>query len=164
MPMGPVELADSVGLDICLDVSERLAEHFVLESPKRLHELVKSNRLGKKTGQGFYVWKNGKAQKKGSKGSKEEANAALDSDRLILPMLNACAACLREGVVEDAELADAGMIFGTGFAPFTGGPMFYAENRGREAIAERLQALAERHGERFTPDPFWSNRGDGSKD
>lgn len=71
-------------------------------------------------------------------------------------MLNACMACLREEVVADAELLDGAMIFATGFAPFTGGPLHYAQQRGVDEVIKRLHDLQEDHGERFAPDPGWS--------
>jgi 3-hydroxyacyl-CoA dehydrogenase/enoyl-CoA hydratase/3-hydroxybutyryl-CoA epimerase len=71
-------------------------------------------------------------------------------------MVNECVACLREGIVEDADLIDAGVIFGTGFAPFRGGPLSYARTRGIDACVQRLQQLAQRHGARFQPDIGWS--------
>jgi 3-hydroxyacyl-CoA dehydrogenase/enoyl-CoA hydratase/3-hydroxybutyryl-CoA epimerase len=70
-------------------------------------------------------------------------------------LLNECVACLREGLVEDADLVDAGVIFGAGFAPFRGGPLHYARRRGVPAIVTRLRELAARHGSRFAPDPGW---------
>ena len=76
-------------------------------------------------------------------------------DRLILPMLNEAVACLREGVVEDADLLDAGAIFATGFAPFRGGPLHYASARGIADVTARLEELSRRYGERFRPDPGW---------
>jgi 3-hydroxyacyl-CoA dehydrogenase/enoyl-CoA hydratase/3-hydroxybutyryl-CoA epimerase len=79
------------------------------------------------------------------------------TDRLILALVNECAAVLREGVVADADLLDAAVIFGTGFAPFRGGPMAYARSRGTRAVATRLSELAAAHGPRFTPDPGWAD-------
>ena len=76
-------------------------------------------------------------------------------DRLLLAMLNECVACLREGIVEDEGLLDAGIVFGAGFAPFRGGPMQYARRQGLENMVTRLEALAARHGPRFTPDAGW---------
>jgi len=70
-------------------------------------------------------------------------------------MLNEAAACLRAGIVADEDLLDAGVVFGTGFAPFRGGPMHYARRRGVAAVVTRLQDLEARHGERFRPDPHW---------
>jgi 3-hydroxyacyl-CoA dehydrogenase/enoyl-CoA hydratase/3-hydroxybutyryl-CoA epimerase len=75
---------------------------------------------------------------------------------LILPILNTCAACLDEGVVADVDLADAAMIFGTGFAPFRGGPLHYAQTRGVEEIRSRLSALEARHGARYRPGDGWA--------
>ncbi|MGH8592357.1 MAG: 3-hydroxyacyl-CoA dehydrogenase NAD-binding domain-containing protein [Gammaproteobacteria bacterium] len=146
MPMGPLELADRVGLDICLDV----AKHLDSQVPDKLRELVESKHTGYKSGQGFYRYRDGVAQK----GSAREIDQELQ-DRLILPLLNACVLCLREEIVEDADLVDAGLIFGTGFAPFRGGPMNYIRNRGREKIIERLEEFAQRFGERYCPDPGW---------
>ena len=76
-------------------------------------------------------------------------------DRLILLMVNEAVACLSEGVVEDADLLDAGVIFGTGFAPFRGGPLQYARERGIDDVVATLDALAERHGDRFRPHSGW---------
>ncbi len=78
-------------------------------------------------------------------------------DRLILPLLNEAVACLHEGVVADADLLDAGVIFGTGFAPFRGGPIQHIRAVGADAIVERLKALQQRHGDRFAPRPGWDN-------
>jgi 3-hydroxyacyl-CoA dehydrogenase/enoyl-CoA hydratase/3-hydroxybutyryl-CoA epimerase len=124
MPMGPIELADTVGLDICLAVGRELAgEH--AEVPKKLAALVASGDLGRKTGRGFYAWKDGKA-KKGSSG----AVPADLSAKLMAPYLREARAAVAEGVVADADLADAGLIFGTGFAPFRGGPLNYLKEQG----------------------------------
>ncbi|HEY4821574.1 MAG TPA: 3-hydroxyacyl-CoA dehydrogenase NAD-binding domain-containing protein, partial [Xanthobacteraceae bacterium] len=155
MPMGPIELADQVGLDICLHVGESLKASLDRPMPE-LSQLLRSKvelgELGRKTGKGFYTWKNGEAVK--------ERNVPPPSDgmidRLILPMLDACVACLREGVVADEDTVDAAMIFATGFAPFRGGPMHYAKARGAETIRQELERLAQRYGERFRPDPGWS--------
>ncbi len=118
MPMGPIELADVVGLDICMAVGRELGGDGA--PPKRLDELVKSKQLGKKSGSGFYRWKEGKAQK-GTAGPVDDALI----ERLIRPYLLEAQKAVAEGVVADADLADAGLIFGTGFAPFRGGPLHY---------------------------------------
>jgi 3-hydroxyacyl-CoA dehydrogenase/enoyl-CoA hydratase/3-hydroxybutyryl-CoA epimerase len=124
MPMGPIELADTVGLDICLAVGMELAgEH--AEVPKKLAELVAAGNLGRKSGRGFYSWKDGKA-KKGSSG----AVPADLSVKLMAPYLREARAAVADGVVADADLADAGLIFGTGFAPFRGGPLNYLKEQG----------------------------------
>ncbi len=77
-------------------------------------------------------------------------------DRLILVLVNECVACLREQIAEDADLIDAAVIFGTGFAPFRGGPLTYARSRGVAAVVERLEELATRYGTRFQPDSGWA--------
>ena len=157
MPMGPILLADTVGLDICLSVAGILAEQLGMQVPVVLNEKVEQSHLGKKSGQGFYQYKQGKPQKKSAKQlvqPSDEKQTEIE-DRLILRLLNECIACLREEVVEDADLLDAGMIFATGFAPFRGGPMQYMETRGRDAVLQRLTVLEEKFGERFKPDSGW---------
>ncbi|MEX2353877.1 MAG: 3-hydroxyacyl-CoA dehydrogenase NAD-binding domain-containing protein [Gammaproteobacteria bacterium] len=153
MPMGPIELADTVGLDICLSVARNLSEKIDIPIPDLLVQMVDKGTLGKKTGSGFYEYKQGKPRKK----SVDTTGQSLTDieDRLVLRMLNECVACLREGIVEDEDLLDAGMIFGTGFAPFRGGPMFYAKERGYLNLAVRLGVLNKKYGERFKPDPYW---------
>jgi 3-hydroxyacyl-CoA dehydrogenase/enoyl-CoA hydratase/3-hydroxybutyryl-CoA epimerase len=71
-------------------------------------------------------------------------------------MVNECVACLREGVVSDEDLLDAGVVFGTGFAPFRGGPLHYVRTRGVPQVLARLRELEQRHGARFHPDAGWS--------
>jgi 3-hydroxyacyl-CoA dehydrogenase/enoyl-CoA hydratase/3-hydroxybutyryl-CoA epimerase len=149
MPMGPVLLADTVGLDICLHVAEIISKGLNITIPGRLRELVKKGRLGRKSGQGFYTYKKGKQIIPGIKSS--PASAADLTDRLILRMVNEAAACLNEGVVKDADLLDAGIIFGTGFAPFRGGPLNYQRTEGIYNMRDRLEELEEHYGKRFHP-------------
>jgi len=118
MPMGPLELADTVGLDIVHDAGRHLAGDNSL--PRCLSAHLDRNELGKKSGRGFYVWAGGKAQK-GTAGTPPPGLA----DRLIGALIDQTEECVRHGVVDDADLADAGVIFGTGFAPFRGGPLHY---------------------------------------
>jgi len=124
MPMGPIELADTVGLDICLAVGKELAGDHA-EVPKKLAELVAVGKLGRKTGQGFYSWKNGKARKRAAGAVPEGLSA-----KLLAPYLREARAAVAEGIVADADLADAGLIFATGFAPFRGGPLNYLKEQG----------------------------------
>jgi 3-hydroxyacyl-CoA dehydrogenase/enoyl-CoA hydratase/3-hydroxybutyryl-CoA epimerase len=119
MPMGPIELADTVGLDICVAVGKLLAH--AGEPPRRLMELVTAGHLGKKTGRGFYTWTEGKPQKQAA-GSVPAGLA----ERLVTPFVTEAKSALAEHIVADADLVDAGAIFGTGFAPFRGGPLHYA--------------------------------------
>ncbi len=152
MPVGPVELADTIGLDVCLLVSGVFAEEFNLVVPEKLQTMVEAGKLGRKAGEGFYQWRKGKPVI----GARETDGRYADlGERLILPMLNEAVRCLREGVIDDPQLLDAGIIFGTGFAPFTGGPVHYARTRGIDTIVAQLMALSERYGERFTPDAGW---------
>jgi 3-hydroxyacyl-CoA dehydrogenase/enoyl-CoA hydratase/3-hydroxybutyryl-CoA epimerase len=153
MPVGPIELADIVGLDVALHVGGVLAEAFGRKVPEILARQVEQKKLGRKSGEGFYVWRDGKAVRP------PEQNVAIPADlqdRLILPMLNEAVAVLREGVIEDADLLDAGAIFATGFAPFRGGPLQYAKTRGVDEVTRRLEELTQRYGERFRPDIGWS--------
>ena len=154
MPMGPIELADVVGLDVAAHVGEIIARELGRPLPQlpRLAALLAAKKLGRKSGAGFYLWQDGKAVKSDGGGPVPEDL----EDRLILVLVNECVACLRERVVEDADLADAAVIFGTGFAPFRGGPLAYARARGAGAIVARLAELAVRHGPRFAPDAGWA--------
>jgi 3-hydroxyacyl-CoA dehydrogenase/enoyl-CoA hydratase/3-hydroxybutyryl-CoA epimerase len=146
MFMGPVELADTVGIDVCLAVAKNLTSYYGGSIPARLEEMVQLGKLGKKSGEGFYTYKNGRPIKQKVGPSRDAAEIA---NRLILRMVNESAACLREGVVEDADLLDAGMIFATGFAPFRGGPMHYAQHFGHDKLNELFVRLETQYGERF---------------
>ncbi len=151
MPMGPIELADVVGLDVGLHVGTILATTYSRPQAKCIQVLVDQKKLGKKSGAGFYVWQEGKPIKPTVAGS---APADLE-DRLILAMVNESMAVLREKVVEDADLLDAAVIFGTGFAPFRGGPLHYAQTLGSAVIVNKLETLASRYGTHFKPDSGW---------
>jgi 3-hydroxyacyl-CoA dehydrogenase/enoyl-CoA hydratase/3-hydroxybutyryl-CoA epimerase len=120
MPMGPIELADAVGLDVCAHVAR------ILKFPSegsQLNRLVAAGKLGKKTGEGFYTWKDGKVEK--SERTFDRAEMERLGRELVEPMIAEAQRCLDEHVVENADLVDAGVIFGTGFAPFRGGPLHY---------------------------------------
>ncbi|MET0970144.1 MAG: 3-hydroxyacyl-CoA dehydrogenase NAD-binding domain-containing protein [Tardiphaga sp.] len=159
MPMGPIELADQVGLDICLAVGDMLRSKFgdlLPPTPAWLREKVAKGELGRKTGRGFYTWRDGKADK--GAGAMATARPTQEMiDRLILPMSNVCVACLREGTVDNADAVDGAMIFGTGYAPFRGGPLNYARTRGADNIVATLRTLAAKHGDRFAPDEGWDS-------
>ena len=158
MPMGPIELCDVVGLDVVVHVGDIITRELQRDMPpyaQHLRELVAARKLGRKSGQGFYTWKDGKAVRPSTEGT-VPADLA---DRLILALLNESAACLREHVVEDADLLDAGVVFGTGFAPFRGGPLHYARTRGVPVVIARLNELEQRYGKRFHPDELWATLG-----
>lgn len=154
MPMGPIHLADTVGLDICLSVANILAEKLETVVPEKLRSLVENGKLGVKSGQGFYQYKGRKPiSEKLDKNYKAPDNI---TDRLIMSFLNEAVACLREGIVEDTELLDAGIIFGTGFAPFRGGPMHYIESLGAAGCMQTLESLEKDFGSRFASDVGWN--------
>lgn len=154
MPMGPVALADTVGLDVCLSVAKFLTKFYHAPIPTQLTALVEQHKLGRKTGEGFYKYdKNGKQIKT----EYTPYDKPLDdiSNRLILCMLNEAFACLREGVVADGDLLDAGMIFGTGFAPFRGGPIHYAKSQGINELYQQFISQQQARGNIKTNIPSW---------
>jgi 3-hydroxyacyl-CoA dehydrogenase/enoyl-CoA hydratase/3-hydroxybutyryl-CoA epimerase len=155
MPMGPIELIDTVGLDVAAGVGAELAPFLGLPIPAALATPPEAGKRGKKDGQGLYKWENGKAVKPSL--PKDYQTPSDLEDRLILPLLNEAVACLHDGVVDDAELLDAGVIFGTGFAPFRGGPIQYIRETGADTLVARLKLLHARYGDRFAPRPGWDN-------
>lgn len=155
MPMGPIELADTVGLDVAASVGKELGAFLGLDIPASLDRYLAQDKKGKKTGEGLYVWKDGRPVK-----PEVDPSASVPSDledRMILPMVNEAVACLHDGVVDSADLLDAGVIFGTGFAPFRGGPLQYLREAGVAEVKARLAALESRHGSRFAARPGWDN-------
>jgi len=147
MPTGPIELADRVGLDIALHVAEILGSGV----PEILRNKVAAGELGAKTGQGFYTF-NGNRPQKAAKFAPPDDEL---KDRLMLTLVNEAMAVYEDDVVEDLDLLDAGVIFGAGFAPFSGGPIHYARQRGISEVITRLEYLAGRYGTQFTPRPGW---------
>lgn len=155
MPMGPIELIDTVGLDVAAGVGAELAPFLGLPIPDALATPPEAGKRGKKDGQGLYKWENGKPLKPAL--PKDYQIPSDLEDRLILPLLNEAVACLHDGVVSDAELLDAGVIFGTGFAPFRGGPIQYIRETGVEGLLARMSVLQQRYGGRFAPRAGWDN-------
>ncbi|TWI03497.1 3-hydroxyacyl-CoA dehydrogenase/enoyl-CoA hydratase/3-hydroxybutyryl-CoA epimerase [Luteimonas cucumeris] len=155
MPMGPIELIDTVGLDVASGVGQELAPFLGLTIPPALATPPEQGKRGKKDGQGLYAWENGKP-KKPEVPKDYKAPDDLE-DRLILPMLNEAVAALHDGVVGDADLLDAGVIFGTGFAPFRGGPIQHIKSVGADTLLAKLQALQAKYGDRFAPRPGWDS-------
>lgn len=159
MPMGPIRLADTVGLDICLSVARILSGHYPIKVPARLTRMVEQGDLGRKSGRGFYDYDRHKFfnqrklfAKKQPAGFPQEIET-----RLIMRLLNEVVACWREQVVESADLLDGGIIFGTGFAPFYGGPMHYISETGAAELLAELETLSNIHNERFQPDVGWED-------
>jgi len=153
MPMGPIALADTVGLDICQSVAENLSGTSPVEVPARLKALIQEGRLGRKSGHGFYRYNKGKPV--GSKVGKADFRPDNIQNRLMSRFINEAVACLREEVVTDADLLDAGLIFGTGFAPFRGGPMHYLDADDVNNLYSKIVELEEKYGSRFKPDAGW---------
>ncbi len=151
MPVGPLELADTVGLDILMHVADIVGPTIGRQASSGIRELVGKKRLGEKSGRGFYVWENGTPRKQRVTGELP----ADSTDRLMLSLVNEAVACVADGVVADADLCDAGTIFGSGFAPFRGGPIQYARERGLSAVRARLEELRQAHGDRFKASPGW---------
>ncbi len=155
MPMGPIELADVVGLDVCKHVGEIIGAALDRKPPlplARIEALVAAKQLGRKSGQGYYQWVDGKAVKQAI----DPATVTADlTDRLMLTFANESVACLREQIVADADLIDAGVIFGAGFAPFRGGPITWARKEGPVRLRKKLEKLVLEQGSRFAPDRGW---------
>ncbi len=152
MPMGPIELADTVGLDICKSVANILSSALGMPLPDNLKQLS-DKKLGKKTGEGFYKYKDNKPIKDKSA---SYSNPQEVQDRLVMRLVNEATACLREGIVEEKDLIDAGVIFGTGFAPFRGGPLEYIRSTGIDKLGKTMSQLQSKFGERFKKDEGWS--------
>ena len=151
MPMGPIELADTVGLDICKSVANILSTALDMPLPDNLKQLS-DKKLGKKTGEGFYKYiKNKPVKNKHASYS----NPQEVQDRLVMRLLNEAAACLREEIVAEKDLIDAGVIFGTGFAPFRGGPLEYIRTSGVDQLSQTMASLQSKFGSRFERDKGW---------
>ncbi|MBU1212058.1 MAG: enoyl-CoA hydratase/isomerase family protein [Alphaproteobacteria bacterium] len=138
MPMGPIELADTVGLDVCAHVGQILGLGNEVAGARKL---VESGKLGKKTGEGYYVWKDGKPVKPDDT---RFGNGDLEKlgRELVEPLIQEAQRAVDDGVVESSDLADAGVIFGTGFAPFRGGSLHYRDTLGSAEKREPANAAA----------------------
>jgi len=164
MPVGPVALLDDIGLDVAAKAGEVLQAAF----PERMQAagddaLLAAGRLGRKGGSGFYDYENGKRRGPSAEayeilGVRRPEVSALPGDlietRLVLPMINEAAFCLSEGVVHSPARLDLAMIFGTGFPPFRGGLLRYADSLGAARVLAGLEDLSRRGGSRFTPAPL----------
>ncbi|HWB44217.1 MAG TPA: 3-hydroxyacyl-CoA dehydrogenase NAD-binding domain-containing protein [Hyphomicrobiaceae bacterium] len=141
MPMGPVELADTVGLDVCAHVGR------ILNAPageaSKLDQMVAAGKLGKKSGEGFYVWKDGKPQKTEPETPYDKYELERLGRELVDPLIRECERCRDERIVESADLVDAGVIFGTGFAPFRGGPLHFKANEQKSNVEPLRRPAAE---------------------
>jgi 3-hydroxyacyl-CoA dehydrogenase/enoyl-CoA hydratase/3-hydroxybutyryl-CoA epimerase len=161
MPMGPLRLIDEVGVDVAHHVAETVAQNFAsrLRTPALLGAMMQDKLLGRKNGRGFYL------HDKRSKGSEVNADAerfkkgtsaaALGREdlrnRMVYLMVNEAARCLEEGIVGDPADVDFGMVMGTGFAPFRGGPLRYADAVGVPQLVEVMYKLSNRGEAQFVP-------------
>ena len=152
LPMGPIELADTVGIDVCQAVAAKLMEAYGGQDNGVLTKLIDQKKLGKKSGEGFYKWQKGKPIKNKSA---DLSYSKTTQDRMSHIMLNEAIQCLAEGIVTDADALDMGMIFGTGFPPFQGGPIQLIRSLGQEHCKARLDELVSLQDDRFTPKPGW---------
>lgn len=155
MSMGPLELADRVGLDICLSVAKILTTHLGGNVPDILNDYATSGYTGVKGGRGFYEYRQGKPVKQ--RVDDNDKRMTTIQDRLILRLLNEAVACLREGIVDSEDMLDAGMIFGAGFAPFTGGPLTYLRTLKPGNQKRRFEEFYKIYGDRFIMDKGWEN-------
>jgi 3-hydroxyacyl-CoA dehydrogenase/enoyl-CoA hydratase/3-hydroxybutyryl-CoA epimerase len=160
MPMGPLRLTDEVGVDVANHVADTIAKSFSprLTTPAVLEKMMKAGLLGKKSGRGFYTYsgKKGERVNSDSQGLRAGASAAgLErkelQTRMVMLMINEAARCLEETLVAEAADVDFGMIMGTGFAPFTGGPLRFADHVGIQKTVQDMNELAARAGTRFAP-------------
>ncbi len=156
MPIGPLALLDKIGLDVCLNAAQILSSHFNKEIPEILYKQVKKGNLGCKTQKGFYTYnKHGEVVRSFLPIKKPSRLPSDAKDRLILPMFIEAINCLKEKVVSDTNLLDAGIVFGAGFAPFRGGIIQYAVTQGLEKQVALLKNLQSQYGPRFKIDRNW---------
>jgi len=155
MPMGPIALADKVGLDICLSVANNLAQYQNVKVPEILKEKVKNGYLGVKSSHGFYTYSKGRLVTQNLK--YQGLSLSQVSNRLMFRLLNEAVACLDDKVIANEDFLDAGIIFGIGFAPFLGGPMHYIKHQGIAEMDHTLEDLSRDYGERFRPTIGWEH-------
>jgi 3-hydroxyacyl-CoA dehydrogenase/enoyl-CoA hydratase/3-hydroxybutyryl-CoA epimerase len=141
MPMGPIELADWVGLDVCALVGRILG--LAPAGPNRLEERVAAGKLGRKSGEGFYQWKDGKAVKKEPPTAYDRAELQRLGRELVDPLIAEAEKVRDEKIADSADLVDAGIIFATGFAPFRGGPLHFRESERKADVEVRRLSAAE---------------------
>lgn len=159
-PVGPLLLADEVGIDVGAHISEIFLEAFGerMRGPEMMSGLIADDRKGRKNGRGFYLYEDG--ERKGvdqtvyqalGLGDRKEIDREEIQQRLSLAFLNEAARCLEEGILRSARDGDIGAVFGLGYPPFRGGPFWTIDQVGAANVVERLRALEERFGNRFTP-------------
>ena len=158
MPMGPLRLIDEIGVDITVAIAETLANPLGsrAQMPVILRKMQEAKLLGRKAGSGFYQYEAGKQKGENEALQTWRRNSGITfsaeelAHRLIFLMVNEAARCLQEKVVNAPEDADFGMILGTGFAPFRGGPLRFAEFFGLRKLVAEMNRLAQSH-DKFAP-------------
>ncbi len=162
MPMGPLHLIDEIGIDVAAKVSKILNKAFGAraEAAPAMHKIVDAKKFGKKNSSGFYMYDStGKKLNvdpeiykiAGSEGSSTKMSDEDIVQRVLFPMINEASLCLQEKIVERPEDVDLGMIMGTGFPPFRGGLLKWADSLGAEKIVDKLEELTSKYGARFKP-------------
>jgi 3-hydroxyacyl-CoA dehydrogenase/enoyl-CoA hydratase/3-hydroxybutyryl-CoA epimerase len=160
MPMGPMRLLDEVGIDVALHVAQTIAANYGdrMHVPELLSKMAKAGLLGKKTGRGFYLHQKGKEPTENPAASgllsriTNRSSHAMDlQERMTLLMVNEAAHCLEEEIVPDPADIDFAMIMGTGFAPFRGGPLRYADSVGAANIVAAMSRLVDSGATHFAP-------------
>lgn len=161
LPVGPLALLDQIGLDTAAHVGEVLRAAFGKRAAGEttlLTSMVGAECLGRKSGRGFYRWKDGRREQPDPEvysrlGRVPERALPTETieERMVLAMVNEAALCLEEGVVREPRDVDVAMVMGTGFPPFRGGLLRWADAAGIPVVTDRLSRLADAHGERFRP-------------
>lgn len=159
MPMGPIELFDEVGIDVAMKVA-KILENFMADRMAKseiLENMVKDSRLGKKNGKGFYLYNGNKKVYDPTVEKyiqiKEKSHLSYEelSQRMVYPMINEAARCFEDNIVSNPRDLDIGMIFGTGFAPFRGGLLKFADDESLEKVLKTLTHFEKEFGSRFKP-------------
>jgi 3-hydroxyacyl-CoA dehydrogenase/enoyl-CoA hydratase/3-hydroxybutyryl-CoA epimerase len=163
MPVGPLRLLDEIGLDVVAEVSRTMQEGFGdrFAAAPIMADVLATGLTGRKAGEGFYVYKKGKATGVSPAIDEISRNVAGDEpppeseaeERMVFAMINEAARILDDGVIDSSEALDVAMIMGTGFPPFRGGLLRYADSLGLTTVTERLRAYAKTGGKRLEPAP-----------
>jgi 3-hydroxyacyl-CoA dehydrogenase/enoyl-CoA hydratase/3-hydroxybutyryl-CoA epimerase len=172
-PIGPLLLTDEVGIDVGAHISKIMLDAFGerMAGPEMAQGLLDDDRRGRKNGRGFYEYDDkgvrggvdeGVYQALGL-GPRREIPTAEIQERIALAMVNEAARCLEEGILRSAVDGDMGAVMGLGFPPFRGGPFWWMDEVGAEEIVAKLEALAEKHGERFEPAGIIRTRAESEK-
>jgi 3-hydroxyacyl-CoA dehydrogenase/enoyl-CoA hydratase/3-hydroxybutyryl-CoA epimerase len=169
MPMGPLRLIDEIGIDITIDIAATLEKAYGKRdaAAEILRKMQSAKMLGRKTGSGFYKY-DGKQQTPNDSINEWRRSSSQSEDvdianRLMFLMVNEAARCVEEKVVESPEDADYGMILGTGFAPFRGGPLRFAEHFGLKKLVDEMNRFAQTD-DKFQPcEILKKHAGEGTK-